>query len=248
MSVHNRVDRAVWRVAVPVALVAAAALIARAYDTTWITQNQPLSSTKLKADLDEIQARVMALETISNAVPPGTIAAYGGAMPPMGWVLCDGKQYNGLSPTYAALYQAIGVGFGGDLNAQAFNVPDLRGRFLRGTDNGAGHDPDAAKRTASTAGGNTGDAVGGIELDDFAGHTHGVNDPGHSHPPVANAGQFSYANAFNLGLCDSVAKNGVVTYCYANATGPASTGISLQVTGGKESRPLNVGVNYIIKL
>jgi len=35
------------------AVVMAAALLARAYDTTWIASGQPISAAKLKADLDE---------------------------------------------------------------------------------------------------------------------------------------------------------------------------------------------------
>ena len=42
-------------------------------------------------------------------------------------------------------------------------TPDLRGRFVRGVDSGAGQDPDAAKRTASALGGNTGDRVGSFQ-------------------------------------------------------------------------------------
>lgn len=44
----------------PLALVLAAAMIARAYDTTWIQSGQPISAMKLKAALDEIQTRLTA--------------------------------------------------------------------------------------------------------------------------------------------------------------------------------------------
>ena len=46
----------------PLALVAAAGLAAYAYDTTWIASAQPVSASKLKADLDEVQARLAVLE------------------------------------------------------------------------------------------------------------------------------------------------------------------------------------------
>ena len=46
---------------------------------------------------------------------------------------------------------------------QYFNVPDFRGRFPRGVSHGSGNDPDAAFRTASGVGGNTGDAVGSAQ-------------------------------------------------------------------------------------
>ncbi len=46
------------------ALLLTIAVTAKAYDTTWIASAQPLSSTKLKADLDEIQTRLGVLETV----------------------------------------------------------------------------------------------------------------------------------------------------------------------------------------
>lgn len=105
-------------------------LLARAYDTSWISANQVLSASKLKADLDEAQARIQALEQATT--PPGTIAAHGGTTTPSGWILCDGTSYSGLDPKYAPLYRAIGTTFGGNAGAMSFNVPNLAGRFLRG--------------------------------------------------------------------------------------------------------------------
>jgi len=77
------------------------------------------------------------------------------------------------------MYAAIGTAWGG--SATSFNLPDLRGKFLRGWDHGAGADPDAASRTAANAGGETGDHVGTEEVSAFASHTHSVSDPGHAH-------------------------------------------------------------------
>lgn len=48
---------------VPLALVMAAGLAAYAYDTMWIADGQPLSASKLKANLDEVQSRLAALES-----------------------------------------------------------------------------------------------------------------------------------------------------------------------------------------
>lgn len=49
-------------VIVPGALLMAAAMGAKAYDTSWIVLGQPISSSKFKANLDEIQSRLSLLE------------------------------------------------------------------------------------------------------------------------------------------------------------------------------------------
>lgn len=51
---------------VPIALVMAAGLAAYAYDTTWVASNQPISASKLKANLDEAQSRLAALEDLTK--------------------------------------------------------------------------------------------------------------------------------------------------------------------------------------
>lgn len=103
---------------------------------------------------------------MANA-PVGTIMMYGGVakglrlkeLLELGWLLCDGQSYP--VSEYPALYQRIQHNYGG--NEENFHVPDLRGRFVRGTDHKRGKDPDAAQRTALYPGGKTGDAVGSIQ-------------------------------------------------------------------------------------
>lgn len=140
-----------------------------------------------------------------------------------------------------ALYAAIGIAYGGNTTSQQFNLPDLRGRFLRGWDHGAGNDPGAAGRTSTAVGGNTGDAVGSLELDAFASHTHGVNDPGHAHSLGIQNWAFSPGGSeYAFGTSGTINNN--------PPTNSATTGITLASTGDQETRPVNVTVNYIIKL
>lgn len=125
-----------------------------------------------------INGSVISLSNSSATVtlpdfPAGTIIMFGGssANVPSGWLICDGSSY--IKTAYPALSNAIGVSWGG--TSSTFNVPDMRGRFVRGYDDGQGRDPDAATRTASNAGGNTGDAVGSLQPDAFQGHWHRVD-------------------------------------------------------------------------
>ena len=64
---------------------------------------------------------------------------------------------------FAKLYENMGGAWG--TSGGNINLPDLRGRFPRGVDGGAGVDPDKASRTAANTGGNSGDAVGSVQAD-----------------------------------------------------------------------------------
>lgn len=108
----------------------------------------------------------------TSLIPIGTIIAFGGTTIPTGWLLCDGTEVS--RTTYSALFTAMGVSWGGGNGSSTFNLPDLRGRFLRGRDGGAGNDPEAAARTAlfPGTGVSTGDNIGSYQADAFQGHIH----------------------------------------------------------------------------
>lgn len=69
------------------------------------------------------------------AVPSGTIAMWGTTSPPAGWIQCGGQSTAG----YPNLQAIFGT-----------NVPDLRGEFIRGFDNGRGVDPGRGIRSFQT--------------------------------------------------------------------------------------------------
>jgi len=102
---------------------------------------------------------------LSNSFPVGSILPWAGASGsvPTGFLLCDGTAVN--RTTYADLYTAVGNAWGSGNNSTTFNLPDLRGRFLRGADLGTNRDNDAVSRTQSNAGGNTGNVQGSIQSD-----------------------------------------------------------------------------------
>lgn len=154
--------------------------------------------------------------------PSGAILAYGGTAAPTGYLMCDGSSY--LRTDYADLFTAIGTAFGA-ADGSHFNVPDLRGRFLRGTDGGASRDPDKASRTAMATGGNTGDNVGSVQTGQVQSHSHTLN-------VFTTTG----ASSPNLVATDT-ASNGP-----ASGAHPATN-----TSGGNETRPINAGVNFIIK-
>lgn len=66
--------------------------------------------------------------------PPGMIAYFARSTAPAGWLKANGAELN--RTTYSALFNAIGTAFGAGNGVDTFNLPDLRGEFLRGWDDG----------------------------------------------------------------------------------------------------------------
>ena len=153
--------------------------------------------------------------TVSNGlVPAGTIIAFGGTFAPAGYLICDGNDY--LRTAYVDLFNAIGTASG-----TRFNVPDLRGQFLRGVTGASTNDPNASSRAAMNPGGSTGNNVGSVQADAFKSHTHTSNDA-------------------NL---KTGSGGGTASTIWFNGTVQATT----SSTGGSETRPINAYVYYLIK-
>lgn len=69
----------------------------------------------------------------------GEVGFFARATPPSGWLKANGAAVS--RTTYAALFAAIGTTFGAGDGRTTFNLPDLRGEFLRGLDDGRNIDP-----------------------------------------------------------------------------------------------------------
>ncbi|EJF77311.1 hypothetical protein ME7_00545 [Bartonella birtlesii LL-WM9] len=66
--------------------------------------------------------------------PSGFIGTFAMQALPSGWLLCDGQAYSRMF--YSDLFAAIGTRWGSGDGYRTFNIPDLRGMFLRGYDGG----------------------------------------------------------------------------------------------------------------
>lgn len=157
-------------------------------------------------------------------------------------LLCDGTSYT--VSAYPTLFAAIGYSFGG--SGSNFNVPDFRGRFLRGVDGTASNDPDKASRTAMSAGGNTGNNVGSVQGSEFGSHNHGGGD--HRHwSDIDYSG-----NIYDSGSLRSAVSwfgGGKRFTRYVSENNPATgdgPNIVINTQGGNENRPVNAYVNYCI--
>lgn len=76
----------------------------------------------------------------ASVLPARLVVAFAMQTPPEGWLACDGAHVS--RATYAALFHAIGTLYGNGDGRATFKLPDLRGEFIRGWDNGRGVDPD----------------------------------------------------------------------------------------------------------
>lgn len=159
--------------------------------------------------------------TTYTGIPAGTIMPCGTSGVLTRTLLCDGTSY--ARNLYPALFAAIGTSFG-SVDGNSFNVPDFRGRFLRGVDGSTGRDPDSGSRTAMNTGGNTGNAVGSVQGHAFQSHTHTVSAASVTSPGGLASG----------GSGSSITGNNTITS--SAASGTTTT----------ETRPVNAYINYCI--
>lgn len=116
---------------------------------------------KLNENFDTIDAALFAAAGVAAAAAPvGQIGMFWRSTAPAGWLVCDGSAVD--REDYADLFAVIGVSAGPGDGSTTFNLPDLRGEFLRGLDGGRGVD--------------TGRTLGSAQGSQFAAHTHGSGD------------------------------------------------------------------------
>ena len=183
----------------------------------------------------------------SNISPAGIIQAFAGASVPTGWLECNGAAIS--RTTYANLFTNIGENWGEGDGSTTFNLPDLRGKFLRGYDHGEGNDPDAATRTAQDTGGNTGDNVGSVQGDAMqritgtfqTRQTSASKDLITTWTGVFSngGGTSSVTEITDAGGGDQATKN--------EFDSSTSTSPNTAKTSDYETRPINASVMYIIK-
>lgn len=103
----------------------------------------PLERSKNLSDVvDKATARAN-LDIYSKAetdtlAPSGEVAFFARSTAPSGWLKCNGAAVSRAA--YQRLFEAIGTTFGAGDGFNTFQLPDLRGEFLRGWDDGRGID------------------------------------------------------------------------------------------------------------
>lgn len=177
-----------------------------------------------------------------DGIPVGTVMPFAGpaSKVPLGWFLCDGAPKN--RATYGGLFDVIGNYWGPGDGVSTFNLPDLRGQFLRGASLGSGIDPDVNSRVVSASGLAKGEAGSKQEgatarpKNDFTGITNVAGSHEHDIPRTnATTGNpLSYLRANGDDLANGKTKS----------AGNHSHTVQITGNGDNETRPKNVNVNY----
>ena len=173
---------------------------------------------------------------IVAGVPSGSVFCMAVATVPTGYLECNGAAVS--RTTYAALFAIIGTNYGNGDGSSTFNVPDLRGEFVRGFDNGRGVD--------------NGRSINDPQSSANLSHGHSVSasvtDPGHNHATSLGSNR-----VFLVGGSQHVGFGGAGGYpgqdfSMSNANTGISVSISQNNAGGSEARPRNIAMMYIIKV
>ena len=132
------------------------------------------------------------------ALIPGEVKWFAMTTAPSGFLKANGAAIS--RTTYSALFTAIGTTFGVGDGSTTFNVPDLRGQFIRSwADDGITYD--------------SGRTFGSTQADDFKSHDHTYNlsSSGASNTLVAGTGSFGFRAAASASASSTNATGGTET-------------------------------------
>ena len=203
----------------------------------------------------------------------GQVAFFAITSAPSGWLKCNGTEIS--RTTYSNLFSIIGTIYGSGNNTTTFNLPDFRGYFLRGLDDGKGIDTGRTLNNTAQIDDNkshthTATDSGHSHTATQPAHNHTINDPGHTHNLAISGGNKLLGLLHNGGSSYSFPSGGnfgstIGTYVESNSIDSNTTGIQINNTtptitvasstanitvassGGTETRPKNYALLICIK-
>lgn len=202
-----------------------------------VTGNMYVSGNTYLDNLVSISGTVLISGTNLNQslTPSGSVISFAGFNAPVGWLKCNGSAVS--RTTYSALFSVIGTQYGIGDGVTTFNLPELRGEFIRGLSDG---------RT----GVDVNRILGSSQTDLLKKHKHITsNNDCRAYNSVNGTAQGVYNS-----WCDT---GGVGNDINASLTGDGTHGIEYYNnltantsigTVGDETRPRNIALLYIIKI
>ena len=173
--------------------------------------------------------RLLDASDLLGMVPSGAVLYFAGRTAPAGWLKANGAAVSRTA--YAALFAAIGTTYGAGDGRSTFNLPDLRGEFIRGWDDGRGVD--------------TGHLFGSAQADAVREHYHGIGYIS----PNNDDGAFVVRNwaTVKQQTLQFITGHGNTATQTLSAGSNLSTTNALEEAAG-ETRPRNVALLAIIKI
>ena len=164
--------------------------------------------------------------------PVGTVIFYTGTLTSVaGYLPCNGGSYCGECGNYNGLYQVIGNTWGGT-DATAFNVPDLRGQFLRGANTIGG--------TTGSVDPDTGRTFGATQSSAFQSHRHNLTLYGRQQAAGVACGANYSIEPYTPGC-------GQPQVGIDDDDGYTASTVGGTVSYDSETRPTNINGQYWIK-
>lgn len=163
----------------------------------------------------------------ASGSPSGSVMYFAMSTAPTGWLKANGAAIS--RSTYSDLFSAIGTTFGSGDGSTTFNVPDLRGEFLRAWDDSRGVDTSRVFGSAQSAANEAHGHYVGTGSFTSGGGYGGAQSAGDAYRQInANISWYRYG--------------GVNTYVY-----PTDSNALKAQNSGSEGRPRNIALLACIK-
>ena len=160
----------------------------------------------------------------SDSAEVGKVAAFSRTSAPNGYLKCNGAEIS--RTTYAALFSVIGTTYGAGDGSTTFNVPDLRGEFIRGWDDARGVD--------------SGRVLGSWQDGQNLWHGHGITINGYSHnhwlgATTSTNGNHNHSTVFSY----AVVSNKTSSPVYIEAKGNGGSGVYTTSLNGNHTHDVS---------
>jgi len=124
-----------------------------------LTLNGNPTTNNMASNKAYVDSQISSIPAATDLTPAGTIIYSARTTAPPGYIKANGAAVS--RTTFADLFAAIGTNFGNGNGSTTFNVPDLRGEFIRGVSDGRSLD--------------AGRAFGSVQGSAFGQHNHGLS-------------------------------------------------------------------------
>ena len=187
----------------------ATAMLSDGAVTTIKLADEAVNAAKIDGgDATAIRSAIGAISSsdVPSSIPVGTILSFAGSTLPTGFLKCNGAVFD--AGTYADLNTVLGGN----------TLPDMRGEFLRGLDDGRGID--------------SGRTSGSSQGEDYKSHSHGPGSLKFTASTHTSGGNIYYS-------IPKTNSNGPINISMNSG--------STSSAGGSETRPRNIAFLFIIK-